>query len=156
MGQLGTGVTKSRACKQIPHEIDLSDVPDEIDTELIAIASGYSHSLALTRCGRVLSWGFNGSGQLGHSEERVIWRPKVIEALMDSRVVEIACGLETSAVVTGAKSLFIIIFFRAASGMVMFSRSPSFPYYFVFFPIIFHVRYANLSSTDVSIFRFFE
>ena len=55
-GQLGDGGT---ADSSAPHAIaGLNDI--------IAIASGGAHSLALTADGKIWSWGANGSGQLGN------------------------------------------------------------------------------------------
>lgn len=54
--------------------------------------------------GKVLSWGYGGHGQLGHSSTENQKVPVVIEALADERVVYVACGGSSSAAVTGKKS----------------------------------------------------
>ena len=57
-GQLGIGTSGSAVSKNIPVQVtELCDV--------IAIAGGYGHSLALKSDGTVWAWGRNGSGQLG-------------------------------------------------------------------------------------------
>lgn len=54
--------------------------------------------------GKVLSWGYGGCGQLGHSSTENQEVPLVIEALADEHIVYIACGGSSSAAVTGKKS----------------------------------------------------
>jgi alpha-tubulin suppressor-like RCC1 family protein len=46
--------------------IKLNDFNDE---KIIAISCGFRHSMALTDCGHVYSWGRNRSGQFGIDEE---------------------------------------------------------------------------------------
>jgi hypothetical protein len=55
VGQLGDGTTADR---RLPSSTGLSGV--------VAVASGYYHSLALRRDGTVWAWGWNGVGQLGN------------------------------------------------------------------------------------------
>lgn len=61
LGELGNGTTTS------------SNVPGEVDTsgelagkQVVAIAAGDSHSLALTADGQIVAWGTNAYGQLGY------------------------------------------------------------------------------------------
>lgn len=62
-GRLGTG---SSSDALIPLPIDsLGDV------DIVQIAAGYDHSLALTSTGTILSWGRNQSGQLGHIDSNL-------------------------------------------------------------------------------------
>ncbi|KAJ0006063.1 hypothetical protein Pint_36726 [Pistacia integerrima] len=75
-------------------------IPSLEGVRIIQIASGGYHSLALTDEGKVLSWGYGGHGQLGHSSTENQKVPVVIEALADERVVYIACGGSSSAAIT--------------------------------------------------------
>ncbi|KAJ0088314.1 hypothetical protein Patl1_33103 [Pistacia atlantica] len=75
-------------------------IPSLEDVRIIQIASGGYHSLALTDEGKVLSWGYGGHGQLGHSSTENQKVTVVIEALADERVVYIACGGSSSAAIT--------------------------------------------------------
>jgi len=57
-GQLGDGSYGNGANKYIP--VKVSGL-----TDIIAIASGNEHSLAVKKDGTVWAWGYNGNGQLG-------------------------------------------------------------------------------------------
>jgi alpha-tubulin suppressor-like RCC1 family protein len=61
------------------------------------IAAGGSHGLALTRDGRVMSWGRNHSGELGLGTRATGWTPAVIPGL--DHVVTIAAGSGVSGAV---------------------------------------------------------
>lgn len=63
---------------------------------------GASHSLALSRTGRVYSWGKNSQGQcgLGHIDECLI--PTLNKTLVAEKVVVIAAGWEHSIALTDA------------------------------------------------------
>jgi hypothetical protein len=68
--------------------------------------------------GKVLSWGFGGHGQLGHSSIQSQKIPAVIDALADQCVIYIACGGSSSAAITGElrydlKMHFQYLFFNA-------------------------------------------
>ena len=60
-GELGIGSTSS---KDTPQQIEEDDNGDDF-TDIVAIAAGYSHSLALKSDGTVWAWGDNSKGQLG-------------------------------------------------------------------------------------------
>jgi hypothetical protein len=55
---------------------------------IVMISCGFSHSMALTEKGRVLSWGDNGRGQLGIG--KYTDKPKVIK--LSVTIVKISCG----------------------------------------------------------------
>jgi len=57
-GELGNGTTTE---SHTPVPVSLPT-----GTTVKAISAGESHSLALTRTGQVLAWGFNAVGQLGN------------------------------------------------------------------------------------------
>ncbi|XP_047334494.1 RCC1 domain-containing protein RUG3, mitochondrial [Impatiens glandulifera] len=77
------------------------------DVRITQIACGGYHSLALTDEGKVLSWGYCGHGQLGHSTLENQRTPAIIEALADMKVVYIATGGSTSAAVTDTGKLYM-------------------------------------------------
>ncbi|KMT09131.1 hypothetical protein BVRB_6g132380 [Beta vulgaris subsp. vulgaris] len=77
------------------------------EVRIVQIACGGYHSLALTEDGKVLSWGHGGHGQLGHSSIQNQKVPTMIDALVDERVISIACGGSTSAAVTESGKLYM-------------------------------------------------
>lgn len=82
-------------------------IPSMEDVRIIQIACGGYHSLALTDKGKVLSWGFGGHGQLGHSSFENQKIPVMVEALADEHVVYIASGGSSSAAVTDEGKLYM-------------------------------------------------
>ena len=59
---------------------------------VIAVSLGGYHSLALTADGAVWSWGYGGSGRLGHGDQQNQLLPKKVEALAGRRVVAVSAG----------------------------------------------------------------
>ncbi|WCJ44693.1 Regulator of chromosome condensation (RCC1) family protein [Euphorbia peplus] len=82
-------------------------IPSLENVRIVQVASGGYHSVALTDEGRVLSWGFGGHGQLGHSSIESERIPRLIDALADQNVVYIACGGSSSAAVTDKGKLYM-------------------------------------------------
>ncbi|EPS64187.1 hypothetical protein M569_10592, partial [Genlisea aurea] len=100
--ELGRGDDKRGGWKPEP-------VPSLRDVRIVQIACGGYHSLALTDKGEVLSWGYGGSGQLGHRTSSVGKGrvPEPVEALADERVTYVACGGSSSAAVTEGGKLYM-------------------------------------------------
>lgn len=70
------------------------------------LAVGSTHVLALTADGRILSWGKNGSGQLGRkSSDKEDAMPQFVEGLQG--VIDIAAGTATSAAITRDGSVWV-------------------------------------------------
>ncbi|KAJ0089289.1 hypothetical protein Patl1_33144 [Pistacia atlantica] len=82
-------------------------IPSLEDVRIIQITSVGCHSLTLTDEGKVLSWGYGGHGQSGHSSTENQKVPAVIEALADERVVYIACGGSSLAAITHKGKLYM-------------------------------------------------
>ena len=89
-GQLGDGGT----------EID-SDVPVMVAglTNLVAIAAGVSHSLALDNTGKLWAWGSDSAGQLGDGGSVGANLP--IQILGLSNIVSVAAGSDASVALDG-------------------------------------------------------
>lgn len=60
--------------------------------EIVDIACGGAHSAAITATGQVYTWGKGRYGRLGHGDSEDQLKPKLVEALLGFRVVDIACG----------------------------------------------------------------
>ena len=72
----------------------------------VAVHSGGKHAMALTVDGRVFSWGEGDDGKLGHCSRASIDKPRLIEALKNKRVRDIACGSSHSAAITSSGELY--------------------------------------------------
>lgn len=56
------------------------------------IACGSSHSAAITSAGELYTWGLGEYGRLGHGDNATQLKPRLVSALLDYRVVQVACG----------------------------------------------------------------
>lgn len=56
------------------------------------IACGSSHSAAITSSGELYTWGLGEYGRLGHGDNCTQLKPKLVTALLDHRIVQVACG----------------------------------------------------------------
>jgi len=74
---------------------------------IIQVACGHSHSLALSDAGQIFAWGSNHFYQLGFSEPGVkeVVRPKLVKKLASLHVVQIACGANHCLALTKCKFL---------------------------------------------------
>lgn len=92
MGQCGMGSPATTECAILPLKIPL---PEGI--EIKRLAAGGRHSAAITVCGRLLSWGWNEEGQLGHGTEKnaCLPRPCRIPKIQGRPCfpVSVACGM---------------------------------------------------------------
>ncbi|XP_034934449.1 E3 ubiquitin-protein ligase HERC2 [Chelonus insularis] len=60
--------------------------------EIIDIACGGHHSAAISSTGLLYTWGKGTYGRLGHGDSTGQSKPKVVAALQDYKVVDVACG----------------------------------------------------------------
>ncbi|XP_072386929.1 E3 ubiquitin-protein ligase HERC2 [Diabrotica undecimpunctata] len=60
--------------------------------EIIDIACGGAHSAAITSSGHLYTWGKGRYGRLGHGDSEDQLKPKLIEALLGYKVIDVACG----------------------------------------------------------------
>eukprot|EP00029_Vermamoeba_vermiformis_P013152 TRINITY_DN8072_c0_g1_i1.p1 TRINITY_DN8072_c0_g1~~TRINITY_DN8072_c0_g1_i1.p1 ORF type:complete len:340 (+),score=28.89 TRINITY_DN8072_c0_g1_i1:48-1067(+) len=71
-----------------------------VTKRIIAIATGFDHTLALSEDGDVYSWGSNSYGQLGLGHEKSTSSPKFISAFKEKQVIRISAGGSFSAALT--------------------------------------------------------
>lgn len=83
-GKLGRG--GSEGCN-VPHPVDRLQ-----DMGVVQIECGAQFSLALTRDGRVWTWGKGDYCRLGHGTEAHVRKPQPVEGLQGVRVVHVAVG----------------------------------------------------------------
>jgi len=72
------------------------------DAKIVQISCGDAHTVALSSDGKLFSWGGGGCGQLGHPDTQLMPKdedgcpyqpkPKLISALKNMQVKQIACG----------------------------------------------------------------
>ena len=85
-GKLGHG---SEELQRQPRRIEAFARAGEV---IVGIAAGQQHNLALTREGRVYSWGSGFGGKLGHGDRQSTSVPRLVEALAEVRAAAVACG----------------------------------------------------------------
>jgi alpha-tubulin suppressor-like RCC1 family protein len=84
-GQLGTGECYSEA----------KFTKVTLPIPFISISAGFHHSLGLSECGSLWSWGANDCGQLGH-DEGISFLSKPTEILNTHSFIQISTGYEFS------------------------------------------------------------
>mmetsp|Transcript_16816 Transcript_16816/g.55825 ORF Transcript_16816/g.55825 Transcript_16816/m.55825 type:complete len:1970 (-) Transcript_16816:70-5979(-) len=67
---------------------------------IVGIAAGYYHSLALNDTGKIFSWGSGSWGKLGIGSDANAESPRFVASLQNSKVVHIACGAHHTAAIT--------------------------------------------------------
>lgn len=75
--------------------------------EVIEVALGLWHGLALLSTGQVVSWGNNTYGQLGHGDRVTLWQPKIIEAFSNDKIEMVAAGSSHSAAVNSKGEVYV-------------------------------------------------
>ena len=60
--------------------------------DIISISCGGAHSAATTTTGELYTWGKGRYGRLGHGDSEDQLKPKLVEALLGYRVIDVACG----------------------------------------------------------------
>jgi alpha-tubulin suppressor-like RCC1 family protein len=74
-GQLGNGKSKDGTHSAVPRPVAGIDGKGSL-TNVAAIAAGALHSVAVTRDGRVVAWGYNGTGQVPVGGRGSFWGDK--------------------------------------------------------------------------------
>jgi alpha-tubulin suppressor-like RCC1 family protein len=73
---------------------------------ITAVQCGASHSMALTRGGKVYSWGKNTQGQCGHGNVEDQLKPTAIRKLDDLVITQLAAGWEHSLALTKEGTMY--------------------------------------------------
>jgi RCC1 and BTB domain-containing protein len=96
-------------CLGLEHNVAVKEpqiIKELCDQQIIDISHGKYHVLALTKNGKCFSWGCNNAGQLGNGTKNDDNKPKLINALLNERVVEIVCARSQSFVLTKSGDLY--------------------------------------------------
>jgi RCC1 and BTB domain-containing protein len=73
-----------------------------MEHSIVQITCGWSHTVALSSCGKVYTWGNGDHGKLGHGTSDKVAVPKLVDQLAHLRVTKIASYNEhTAALTTG-------------------------------------------------------
>ncbi|CAH0405793.1 unnamed protein product [Chilo suppressalis] len=83
-GKLGHG---NRITLEVPRLIECLS-----GERVVGIACGSAHSACVTARGHLYTWGLGEYGRLGHGDDNTQLLPKMVEALANFRVVQVACG----------------------------------------------------------------
>ena len=102
-GQLGHD---DRENQWAPRQVEAGRFGGE---KVVFVAAGGNHSVAVTAGGRLYTWGFGGSGQLGHGDTGSRQVPTLVGAgaFGGSAVVTAACGSNHTLVVTRDGALWV-------------------------------------------------
>mmetsp|Transcript_28782 Transcript_28782/g.66466 ORF Transcript_28782/g.66466 Transcript_28782/m.66466 type:complete len:888 (+) Transcript_28782:27-2690(+) len=88
LGQLGHGI---RVTSQLlPKQVEVKD--GKVDVPLAGVAAGWGHTVVLSEDGRVWTWGFGKSGQLGTGEAGFSYLPQLVSALSGVPIKTVVCG----------------------------------------------------------------
>jgi len=69
------------------------------DKDIVDIACGLDHCVALSRNGRVWTWGFGIEGQLGHNDTTDEHLPKEITSMREEGITRITCGPDSTVLI---------------------------------------------------------
>ena len=78
----------------------INDKADDPNIRIKSISCGSNHCIALLDIGAVLEWGNNVYGQLGNKKRVSSEHPLVIGKFKKSRIANISCGYDSSAIIT--------------------------------------------------------
>lgn len=78
----------------------INDKENDPNIRIKAISCGHNHCMAMLDIGAVLEWGSNIQGQLGNKKRVSAENPLVIGKFKKSRIANISCGYDSSALIT--------------------------------------------------------
>jgi alpha-tubulin suppressor-like RCC1 family protein len=101
-GQIGNGCNNDQS---IPFKVNGFN-----DERVVMISCGWSHSMALTECGHVYSWGNNEFGQLGIGNTEKSNEPKFVAIIDENEcnvfIKKISCGPAHSLLLSSDGSIY--------------------------------------------------
>ncbi len=75
-------------------------------TNIVSIAAGDNHAIAIDNLGNVYTWGLNSKGQLGNGTTQTVSIPEKITGL-DNQMVKIAAGGNLSAIIDSTGDVYV-------------------------------------------------
>lgn len=91
--------SKKKWCVEIPTALEV------VESRMLAVACGESHTLGVTEFGDVISFGRNREGQLGRLRGDPSL-PEIVEGLDEEVATKVECGAQHSVVVTASGRLY--------------------------------------------------
>lgn len=88
--RVSTPVRKATIFAHYP-DLQMSRKPQIYDSSSPRAISRH-HSAAVTRCGRLFTWGHGRSGRLGHGNEEVCMLPTLVQGMTAHKVVDVAAS----------------------------------------------------------------
>lgn len=79
---------------------------DFFHENVMQIAAGKNHFLALTLDNKVYSWGLNEFGQLGANRTTASWHPVLVDVIKDKTIIYITAKENLSAAINAEGSVF--------------------------------------------------
>ncbi|CAJ04887.1 conserved hypothetical protein [Leishmania major strain Friedlin] len=76
-------------------------------TPMAAVRAGPWHALAISQKGEVYTWGVGRNGRLGHGTDNSEVKPRLVEGLRSSFVVDASCSNAHSAVLTSTGAVYV-------------------------------------------------
>ncbi|KAI9317993.1 regulator of chromosome condensation 1/beta-lactamase-inhibitor protein II [Dichotomocladium elegans] len=113
VGQLGLGDEMLTRKRPMP----LKELDDE---EICDVVCGGLHTVAITKGGRLWSWGCNDQGAIGRKGDE--YTPGPIESLHGINITKVACGDSVSMALSDSGDLYCWGTFRSAEGQLGFSK----------------------------------
>ena len=99
-GQCGLGHTEQLKQPQQVVALEGEDIAQ------VFVYNGCEHSLAVTRDGKLYSFGYNYRGQLGHGSTTIESVPRLVKGLLSRKVVLAACSYHHSVMLCADGALF--------------------------------------------------
>ena len=92
-GQLGhPGPFEKSGVNMTYAELEPRNVVALQDEGVVQLACGLAHSAAVTKDGRLFTWGQGKDHRLGHGIEGMVEEPRVVAALAGVNITKVACG----------------------------------------------------------------
>ncbi|MEE4248152.1 MAG: hypothetical protein V2I33_22405 [Kangiellaceae bacterium] len=82
--------------------------------DIVAISAGDFHAAALTRDGKVFTWGYGEEGQLGHGNRSNLSTPRLLENV--DTISSVSCGGGHTGVITSTGQ--VLMFGRGRDGQL--------------------------------------
>ncbi|KAK5578203.1 hypothetical protein RB653_003156 [Dictyostelium firmibasis] len=76
--------------------VQVQGIPEEV----VDISGGWAFSAAVTKSGRLYTWGFNEKGQLGLGNRWFHSTPQLVKTLIDVKIVSVTCGRQHICAIT--------------------------------------------------------